>query len=565
MFFRALFFSFIIFAFAGVASAKEAITDFDVTIDVAQNGDFVVTERITVNVEGITIKRGIFRDLPRYAMLDDYKLPQRYKFLYVTRNGENETFAVETADNAKRLRIGDGDVFIPHGLQTYEISYAVKDQIRRDPTFDEVYWNVTGNYWRYAIDKASVTVNMPDGVRIQSHKAYTGKLGATESDAVYSEVGDAYKFAATRPFEPKEGLTISLRFYKGVIAPQPESTKRFIWWVKNGALSLLSLSLLGIFWFYYRAWNKRGRDPAKGPLFARYAPPKNYSPAASSHIHYKGIRGNQALVATLMGLAIKDYIDLETDKKKTSIRKKEGTKPLFAEEKYLYESLFSGTKKIITLTTAPNASFNADNQSFQKRLGEDFGEAYFKWNGLYMLIGFVLSAIAIGAAVTQLYGVAKPYFWAALGGLVFLNVLFIYLLPAPTNKGQKIMSEIDGFRLYLKTAEKQRLNAHDIGSQSLPMMSVDHYETMLPYAIALGVEEPWTKYFEATLPAIAKAYNPSWAGMSQGHYNGVSNLTNSMVSNISSGVSSAAPQSSGSSSGGGSSGGGGGGGGGGGW
>ena len=96
-------------------------------------------------------------------------------------------------------------------------------------------------------------------------------------------------------------------------------------------------------------------------------------------------------------------------------------------------------------------------------------------------------------------------------------------------------------------------------------MSIEHYEAMLPYAIALGVEAPWTEYFEKLMPAEAAQYNPRWSGARSSGFSNFSGVADSMVSNISSGVASAAPQSSGSSSSGGFSGGGGGGGGGGGW
>jgi uncharacterized membrane protein len=97
-------------------------------------------------------------------------------------------------------------------------------------------------------------------------------------------------------------------------------------------------------------------------------------------------------------------------------------------------------------------------------------------------------------------------------------------------------------------------------------MSKQRYETFLPYAVALGVEKPWTHHFERLLPREAENYSPGWVGFSSGHHS-LSGLNNSLISSMSSGVSSALPQSSSSSGsgGGGSSGGGGGGGGGGGW
>jgi len=84
----------------------------------------------------------------------------------------------------------------------------------------------------------------------------------------------------------------------------------------------------------------------------------------------------------------------------------------------------------------------------------------------------------------------SPYFWMGLLALVICNILFMFLMPAPTRKGAKVKSEIEGFKLYLKTAEKLRLNAAEIGTDDVPPMSVERYEAYLPYAVALDVEEP---------------------------------------------------------------------------
>jgi uncharacterized membrane protein len=98
-------------------------------------------------------------------------------------------------------------------------------------------------------------------------------------------------------------------------------------------------------------------------------------------------------------------------------------------------------------------------------------------------------------------------------------------------------------------------------------MTTQRYEAFLPYAVALGVEAPWTKHFERLLPAEAAAYQPAWGSAGWASSQSFAGLSHALVSNIDSGVSSAMPQSSSSSGsgGGGSSGGGGGGGGGSGW
>jgi len=153
----------------------------------------------------------------------------------------------------------------------------------------------------------------------------------------------------------------------------------------------------------------------------------------------------------------------------------------------------------------------------------------------------------------------------ALGLIVLLNVLFVLVMGAPTPLGRQLMDAIEGLRLYLTVAEKDRMNM-----QGAPQMSPQHFETLLPYAVALGVEKPWSKAFETWLAAAsagAAAYAPTWYN---GNYNSfgdrIGGFSSSMASTIASTI--PAPPSSSSSSfsgGGGSSGSGGGGGGGGGW
>jgi uncharacterized membrane protein len=128
------------------------------------------------------------------------------------------------------------------------------------------------------------------------------------------------------------------------------------------------------------------------------------------------------------------------------------------------------------------------------------------------------------------------------------------------------MDQLAGFRLYLETAESDRLN---LGA---PEITADRFEALLPYAVALDVEKPWSDAFAAAIrrahpddPDPMSSYQPRW---SSGGWSGsnFSSAVSSSVASMSEAFASAEPASSGSSGfGGGGSGGGGGGGGGGGW
>ncbi|WEX87909.1 DUF2207 domain-containing protein [Sinorhizobium garamanticum] len=183
-----------------------------------------------------------------------------------------------------------------------------------------------------------------------------------------------------------------------------------------------------------------------------------------------------------------------------------------------------------------------------------------------MIFSGVLAAIVFSAT-----GADDLPLLIAVGGIVLVNVLFFFLMGAPTPLGTRMMDGIDGLRQYMTLAEKDRMNL-----QGAPEMSPRHFETLLPYAVALGVEKPWTETFDRWLlaasagAAAAAAYQPSWYhgdSFGPGSFGDrIGGFAGSMADTM---TSSLPPppksSSSGFSSGGGFSGGGGGGGGGGGW
>ncbi|TCU19057.1 DUF2207 domain-containing protein [Rhizobium sullae] len=186
-----------------------------------------------------------------------------------------------------------------------------------------------------------------------------------------------------------------------------------------------------------------------------------------------------------------------------------------------------------------------------------------------VFVGFsIISSLGLALFSTLLEFHETPMLFA-VGGIVLLNLLYVFIMGAPTPLGSKMMDGIDGLRQYLTLAEKDRMNM-----AGAPEMSPQHFEKLLPYAVALGVEKPWTRTFETWLAAAAAgaaaAYAPSWysGNFSSGSFSDrIGGFSSSMASTIASTIPSPPPSSSSSgfSGGGGSSGGGGGGGGGGGW
>lgn len=190
-----------------------------------------------------------------------------------------------------------------------------------------------------------------------------------------------------------------------------------------------------------------------------------------------------------------------------------------------------------------------------------------------------------GALVSTLF--ALPFIAGEIGGLIFyataatvggavmllcmqaLNVVFYHLLKAPTKLGRRLMDDVEGFKLYLSVAEKDRMNM-----LNPPERTPELFEKFLPYAIALEVEHEWAEQFSGVLAAAGTSpdsrgshhYRPHWySGRSLDR--GLSGFGSALGGAFAGAIASAStsPGSSGGSGGGGSSGSGGGGGGGGGW
>ncbi len=154
-----------------------------------------------------------------------------------------------------------------------------------------------------------------------------------------------------------------------------------------------------------------------------------------------------------------------------------------------------------------------------------------------------------------------------VGGFALLNGLFYYLLRAPTVAGRRVMDQLEGFRLYLETAESARMNFADA-----PEITTERFERLLPHAIALGVEKPWSEAFESAFARahpeqdLRSSYRPAWRGGADWQGRSFANSVSGVVAATQGSFASAIPppksSSSGFSGGGGSGGGGGGGGGG---
>lgn len=625
------------------ASAREEIRLFNADIVVRDDAAIEVTETITVNAEGNNIRRGIYRDIPLRA-LDEWGLwnGNGFELIEVLHNGAPSPYHTEWQGRFFRILIGDADVFIRRGEHTYTIRYVTTRQLRFFEDYDELYWNVTGNFWSFPILSAEARVRLPDGARAIRDQvaAYTGRFGATGGNYTGSVLGGGseLRFALTRPLGPEEGLTIAVGFTKGAVTP--DAGGAFASVGDNAGILLMILGWLGVPAYYLYAWNRVGRDPPSPPVIPLFHPPEKLSPAALSYAHFNGFKSGKKgvglpFIAALLSLGVKRFLLIDEDGRgKVTLRRgtaaaQRDPPALPAGEQALFSGLLQNRKEMI-LDKHNGPALQSAVGRLRSAISSEYAGRYYSANIGWFIPGAILaiSTFFIGlflqdppedgilylipVLMTSLFGggvwiAGRSLFKESgagsrimggvlivLGMAVFLigvlvvfvpgdlpvyrlvgalliigcvtMIMMTWLLGAPTPVGAKVLTDIKGFKLYLETAETNRLNMRDA-----PEMSEELFERFLPYAAGLGVEKPWSEAWAAHLARVApereRDYQPQWYHGNSWSPGNIGAAAASSVAAVSAAMAASMPQpkSSSGSSGGGSSGGGGGGGGGGGW
>lgn len=643
--FRPLFLVLLLFLLtldAHAWQAAEEILGFHSDITVETDGSMLVRETIRVRALGKSIKRGIYRDFPTHyedRLGNDYRVG--FELLETLRDGQVEPNRVEERSNGKRIYLGRKDRLLSPGEYAYTIAYRTNRQLGFFEDHDELYWNVTGNGWGFAIREATATVHLPasiprERVRLEG---YTGPQGARGADfqAGSTAEGDLI-FRTTAPLAPQQGLTIVVSWPKGFVH-EPTQGERLRYLVEDNRKAAVALGgFLVVFIYYFLVWMRVGRDPAAGAVIPSMEPPQGLSPAALRYLWKMGF-DHKAFAASLINMAVKKYLVIEESDGVYTLRRREASdKDLTAEERDAAQHLL-GERESIELTNANHRRISAAMKALREGLKPKLEKVYFVTNGVYLLPALGLTVITLvflvfsaqgeqraiagfmsvwltfwtfaviflaahvfslwrsalgpggkllakgGAVFMTLF--ALPFFagevfglWVfasatsytavlVLMGLVVTNVLFYQWLKAPTLAGRALLDRVEGFKQFLEASEQQ---------QQALFQSLDRtpatFERLLPYALALDVEQSWGQKFATVLGAAAAApggavrtYDPYWYHGSRPYGWDACGLASALGTSFSSAVSSSstAPGSSSGGGGGGSSGGGGGGGGGGGW
>ena len=109
------------------------------------------------------------------------------------------------------------------------------------------------------------------------------------------------------------------------------------------------------------------------------------------------------------------------------------------------------------------------------------------------ILGFLLLFLLVGGTIYWANRFMGSATLAFMGSLL-MPIFFMPIMKRPSQKAEKLMSEIEGLALYLGTAEASRLNAFNP-----PDRTPEEFHQFMPYAVALGLEKSWGAQFSSSL------------------------------------------------------------------
>ncbi len=559
-----------LFLIPSLALARENVTDwyikdFDSSIIVNKDSTLDITEKITADCGDCVNKHGIFRILPEKINVAGQTVKTPVQLLSITDfNGRAIKYSQSRnfVDSTVTWKIGDPDITV-QGVNYYEIHYLVRNAIRfGNASFDELYWNLNGNFWDIETDRFQASIIFPPEVNQANATVdyYTGYLGDKSKDlAIYRwSSPNVLEFSSTQTLLTGQGITASIIFPKNIFMPY-----KFGWLEIYGQYFFLPLPLI-IFILCFYLWRRYGKDPrVDKTVIPEYDIPGQLTPLELGLLMTQGSFKNNFITAEIINLAVKGLMTIkETDEKLLVFHHKdyELTKnsndkvkqALTAPQQAIFDKIFAdgNTVKLSALKNKFYQVLNEVKRETKKTL-ETKGlivAAGFYYRAAFIAVGVILLAGAFFLMVFSLYALAAVF----LSGLIIL--IFGIFMPKRTPAGAELNWQIKGFKLFMQTVDKHRAEFYE---------RENIFEKFLPYAIVFGMTEIWIKKMKDLYGADFYATHvPIWYVGSLAAFDADS--FNSAISSLSSSI--AANTSSPSGAGGaGGTGGGGGGGGGGGW
>lgn len=578
---------FIIFisVFLGHQVFAESISGYEVEMHLNNDASVLVTEKITYSFD--QEKHGIFRFIPVFFDMEQQS-SRRYidiNVLSVERNGTPEVFTDDLGIDEYSIKIGDPNNKIT-GVQNYKITYLVEGSLRYFDTYDEVYWNVTGDKWPVSIADVKIFLSSDDILFTQS-SCYMGMYGDSRMCDHVSNQNEII-FSAS-DIQIGEGVTIAARFGKNQV---PVIEKNIIDYLERRFLFLalvIGVCGFGIFFVRRKLITYTEKYKQYDPIHPRYEPPVEISAVFAGYLLDKSF-GIKEITGGIIQLAYSGYVHIEKIKEDYIITRKKSIEETLETKNntwiLIMELLFNSSddnapsiyKKINELVPRSSNEFisNSPQHKDVKWLESirisDISEVRAGEIIVYLREVIIDKAVRseyieagynykkstnwiLGVPIFIMF--VMGFFWlfaVSIVGTLLLSFIKKKYFTRYTKKGWLVKNHIAGFKLFLEMTERDRYEFHNP-----PEKNPQEFMKYLSYAIAMGIEEKWAEQFKDVL--IPKQEWLSGVGTlsSVDMVHDISSFTRAIQSSTSPSRSSSSGSGGGGFSGGGSGGGGGGG------
>ncbi len=492
----------LIFGLRSIAQDYYYIEDFFVDMKLDKKGVIKVTELIKIHYN--EPRHGIYRDLPL-----SYRISEKTSGSFLDKwfphdlfisdiEVKNFKFKDELLGVGVRLKIGDADVLVD-GDQLYQISYTIENGLLHNKEHTELYWNLVGDYIEEEVKHAGFKVTIPNDIAVNPSDidVWTGPYGQREHNVTSNFENGILTGETISTLGRRQALTIAIRMPPGAVSAYPTYK---LWWYHFKYLLIPIFMLFG-FWYF---WWKYGRDTSLADMVA-YLPPKTMDPAMSgfaidikankrdalSLIPYFGANG-------LLTVEHKENKGIFAEDEITFTKLKELPANAPPHQKLFFNGLFEGKTKV-KLSSLKDSFYTTLNSTLSSISDVVMSSDYFTkesvrlyWNSIWIFI---------------LLGVINSVYCFFSGRLIFLGItilitillaLYAFILLKRSQSGDELFKEINGFRKFIRLAEKDKL-------EFLVKEDPSYFDKTLPYAIAFDCADEWSKKFKGLeLPA------PQW-------------------------------------------------------
>lgn len=268
----------------------------------------------------------------------------------------------------------------------------------------------------------------------------------------------------------------------------------------------------------YGLWYTKGRDPQFGPVATFLSTPPGDLPPGAVGVLLDEVADQRDVVATLADLGNRGIIDMHEIRKEGffgigggsdyEIELKQAPETLRPFEKTLLDSLFGSKSDVGERVKMSDVGprFRESSERIKDQLYDEVMEREFfvaqpdttRSHYRSIGVGALITSVLLGCVGISFISTRAPLVWIPVIVLFALSIVMIVIstqMPKKTRKGAEEAAKYRAFRTYLADIDKYE----DIGAKT------EIFQKYLPFAIAFGLEENYTRKF-----ADAGSTTPTW-------------------------------------------------------